>query len=641
MITMEIPPTAAESSNYDAGIAAYKRGHYEMAMYDFEQRAEQGDPVAQFCLAFMYKYGIGVEPDIQKAIEWYTKSAEQGYASAQNDLGVMYELIAESELYSRSENSITYLAEAQKWIFDAAKQEDPTAQFNASLLCRLAASLSSVVGLPTDFTETVDINRLVVNWIQIASDNNYPPAKYELAVIYREGFAEVAIDPEKSFQLLIQAATPNPDAAPPYKHGYAQAQHDLATMYARGDGVEKDFKEALKWFQMAAKQGIAESQFSLGLAYFKGNGVNQNYKEAAKWYRMAADQGFARAQNILAEMYNDGNGVSINPEMAWRLTMASAQQGYAVAQADLAMNFAEGQQMVSRDDEEAYFWYGLAFKEDIALDKTDFGINVSKYDVSSSQVSDRLSEEQKSIIQKQVDNWKPKQLVSYGTGFYISKNLILTNAHVVSSANELRVPFHRVEVIAVDEELDMALLFNKHENNGSAIFRSYPVDFGEEVVVFGYPLSSILSYRGNITLGSVSGLSSTIDDAHPDKLFQHTAPTQKGNCGGPVFDAAGNVVGVVLDPLTPSLVSNKGKIEIVDVQNVNFAVKFDVIEDFFQKNNITDYRDPIGVLAKDIDLKQIYNRAEKFTVPVLCFVNKPERESLQLEEIGIDGLEWN
>ena len=77
---MENSPTTEESSNYDLGIAAYERGHYEMAMYDFEQRAMQGDPIAQFCLGYMYKHGKGVPPNPRKAIEWYTKAAEQGYA---------------------------------------------------------------------------------------------------------------------------------------------------------------------------------------------------------------------------------------------------------------------------------------------------------------------------------------------------------------------------------------------------------------------------------------------------------------------------------------------------------------------------------------------------------------------------------
>ena len=39
MITMEDSSTTAEYSNYDAGIAAYKRGHYEIAIYVFEQKA--------------------------------------------------------------------------------------------------------------------------------------------------------------------------------------------------------------------------------------------------------------------------------------------------------------------------------------------------------------------------------------------------------------------------------------------------------------------------------------------------------------------------------------------------------------------------------------------------------------------------
>ena len=82
---MEISSTVNESSNYDAGLAAYHRGHYEVAMYDFESRAIKGDPVAQFCLGFMYKHGKGVPHNREKAIAWYTKAAEQGYAPAQND----------------------------------------------------------------------------------------------------------------------------------------------------------------------------------------------------------------------------------------------------------------------------------------------------------------------------------------------------------------------------------------------------------------------------------------------------------------------------------------------------------------------------------------------------------------------------
>ena len=626
---MEIPPTTEESSNYDAGLAAYERGHYEMAMYDFEQRAVQGDPIAQFCLGFMYKHGKGVTHNPQKAIEWYTKAAEQGYAPAQNDLGVMYERIGAHDLLSGEESGIEILTTALRCFHDAANQGNPVAQFNAASMCRLGVVLSSVIPSSTEATNAIELPRLIVDWNEKAVEQNYPPAQYELAEIYRAGLWGVVKDSEKALELFTKAATPNLGEASPYKKGYAPAQHNLATMYATGSGVERDFKEALKWYQMAAEQGISESQFSLGLAYLKGDSVNQNFKETAKWYRIAAEQELARAQNGLAEMYNEGKGVPYNPEMAWRLTFASAQQGFAIAQANLGKIFAEGQQMVPQDYEEAYYWYSLALEDKFGLDKTDFVHIADAVTEVHQSIENRLSRKQKNEIQKQIDNWKPKRLVSSGTGFYINENYIFTNAHVVRSCDELRTPYHRVEIIGVDEEIDLALLFNPHGNPNTATFRSYPVDFGEEVAVFGYPLSSILSYRGNGTSGIVSGLTSIIDDPQLDNRFQHTAPTQPGNSGGPVLDAAGNVIGVVVSSLNPDVIRN---------QNVNFAIKFNVIENFLEKNEITDYENPIPVLAKDIELKNLYVKAEKFTVPVLNFVNKPKEEPVPLEEIGIDSL---
>ena len=46
--------------------------------------------------------------------------------------------------------------------------------------------------------------------------------------------------------------------------GDAKAQFNLGYMYAKGQGVEKDFKEAVKWFQKAADQGYAHAQDNLG-----------------------------------------------------------------------------------------------------------------------------------------------------------------------------------------------------------------------------------------------------------------------------------------------------------------------------------------------------------------------------------------
>ncbi|MBQ2481415.1 MAG: SEL1-like repeat protein, partial [Treponema sp.] len=53
---------------------------------ELSKKAEQGYADAQYNLGVMYDCGRGVEQDYEKAFEWYTKAAEQGNAYAQNDL---------------------------------------------------------------------------------------------------------------------------------------------------------------------------------------------------------------------------------------------------------------------------------------------------------------------------------------------------------------------------------------------------------------------------------------------------------------------------------------------------------------------------------------------------------------------------
>ena len=633
---MEISSTVNEPSNYDAGLAAYHRGHYEVAMYDFESRAMKGDPVAQFCLGFMYKHGKGVPEDLIKAVEWYEKAAEQNCTPAQNNLGVTLIRIEEDVATMNYEiESGVFARTASKWFREAAEQNNPSAQYNIALVSTIAAEYH----FPEYSEEPIALYQNAVVWYKKAAEQGYAPAQNELARIYQFGLGGVNQDLEKAVELYIKAADPDPKAVGTGKNGHAIAQFNLAAMYHNGDGLKQDFTEAIKWYREAAAQGLALGQFNFAIMYDEGQGVDQDFKEAARWYQTAAAQGYAPAQNRLAVMYYDGKGVLQNFEKALRLIFEAAQQGEAIAQSNLGQTFEEGIDGVPSDDEEAYYWYSLAAQNKAGLDNAQNDNLVTKVSKARETIGNRLSVDQRNEIQKQVDNWKPKYRASSGTGFYISKNHILTNAHVVRSCDELRIPYHRVEIIAVDEEIDLALLFDPRGNMEPATFRSYPVDFGEDIVVFGYPLSSVLSYGGNGTFGSVSGLSSMIDDSHPDNLFQHTAPTQGGNSGGPVLDSAGNVVGVVVSSLNPDLVWH---------QNVNFAIKFNVIEDFLKQNGADCVTFQQMIISGEnttiihrktaaINKEEIYVKAEKFTVPVLCFVNKMA-EPLPLAEIGIDEL---
>ena len=94
------------------------------------------------------------------------------------------------------------------------------------------------------------------------------------------------------------------------EQGYPQSQYVLGTMYANGQGVSKDYQEAMKWFRKAAEQGLVDVQYKLGMVYQFGNNVPQDFQEAMKWYRKAAEQGHAEAQYYLGMLYSNERGIS-------------------------------------------------------------------------------------------------------------------------------------------------------------------------------------------------------------------------------------------------------------------------------------------------------------------------------------------
>ena len=51
------------------------------------------------------------------------------------------------------------------------------------------------------------------------------------------------------------------------EQGDISAQYNLGGMYRKGQGVTKDFREALTWYRKAAEQGLADAQYSLGWMY--------------------------------------------------------------------------------------------------------------------------------------------------------------------------------------------------------------------------------------------------------------------------------------------------------------------------------------------------------------------------------------
>ncbi len=93
------------------------------------------------------------------------------------------------------------------------------------------------------------------------------------------------------------------------ERGDVIAQTVLGIMHRLGVGVARDYKEAFKWFWLAANQGNSTAQNNLGVMYVDGEGGRPDKSNSAKWFRLSAEQGNATAQLNLGAMYADGSGV--------------------------------------------------------------------------------------------------------------------------------------------------------------------------------------------------------------------------------------------------------------------------------------------------------------------------------------------
>ena len=79
-------------------------------------QAENGDPIAEFTLGYLYEQGKGVPQDYRQAVEFYRAAAQQGHATAENNLASMY-------LHGRG--VAKSLREAINWYRASAEHGDP------------------------------------------------------------------------------------------------------------------------------------------------------------------------------------------------------------------------------------------------------------------------------------------------------------------------------------------------------------------------------------------------------------------------------------------------------------------------------------------------------------------------------------
>ncbi len=88
LILLLLVPSLSWGADFEKGLTAANQGDYATAIKEWTPLAEQGNASAQYNLGIMYSKGYGVLQNYQTAVKWYTLAAEQGIASAQYNLGL-------------------------------------------------------------------------------------------------------------------------------------------------------------------------------------------------------------------------------------------------------------------------------------------------------------------------------------------------------------------------------------------------------------------------------------------------------------------------------------------------------------------------------------------------------------------------
>ncbi len=252
-------------------------------------------------------------------------SAYMGYAPAQNKLGRAYQegdqvpidlkeaekwyLLAAGQGYMYAENNLGALYldsnkdESLRWSLRAARKGHPEAQ------CRAASLLYERAKNSNDLIE-------VIGWLQHAADQNFIDAFYSLATIYRDN--EKLRNYKEAARYFELAASEQ----------HSLSQYCLGLLHYNGHGVPKNAQEAANWYLLAAEQGVPDAQYRLGKLHYEGDGMPEDFAEAFNWLLRAAEQGHLESQFYVGIMYKDGKGVVANNDEACKWLTSAADNGH-------------------------------------------------------------------------------------------------------------------------------------------------------------------------------------------------------------------------------------------------------------------------------------------------------------------------
>lgn len=198
--------------------------------------------------------------------------------------------------------------------------------------------------------------------------------------------------------------------------------------------------------------------------------------------------------------------------------------------------------------------------------------------------------------QFRVPGRQAEQVRGQGSGFIVSPNgTILTNAHVVEDADEVTVKLtdkreFQAKVIGMDKDSDVAVLKIKADNLPTVrIGKAASSRVGEWVLAIGSPFG----FENSASAGIISAKSRLLPDGSYVPFIQTDVAVNPGNSGGPLFNMAGEVIGI-----NSQIYSRSG-----GYQGLSFAIPIELAMNIEQQITTTGkvQRGRLGITIQEVN----------------------------------------
>ena len=175
-----------------------------------------------------------------------------------------------------------------------------------------------------------------------------------------------------------------------------------------------------------------------------------------------------------------------------------------------------------------------------------------------------------------------------GSGVIINADgYAITNAHVVQRETNLRTTvwfpqpdgtlkrmvIEDIEIVAVNNHIDLALLKIPHPEDGRFVFAPLEADESIEVGQTAFAIGNPLGLERTLSLGVISTTQRSFDGL---TYIQTDAAVNPGNSGGPLFNTRGEVIGIT-------------NMKIPFGEGLNFAIPARYVKDFIRNREAFAY----------------------------------------------------